>query len=69
MHIAQAVQVSTLCLSLIVGMTATTAAGDRGHSINHVKPLDEKTEERGRYLIKIAGCNDCHTAGYAEAAG
>jgi mono/diheme cytochrome c family protein len=25
--------------------------------------------ERGRYLVKIAGCNDCHTAGYAISAG
>ena len=25
--------------------------------------------ERGRYLVKTAGCNDCHTHGYAEAAG
>jgi mono/diheme cytochrome c family protein len=25
--------------------------------------------ERGRYLIKIAGCNDCHTAGYAPTGG
>jgi mono/diheme cytochrome c family protein len=25
--------------------------------------------ERGRYLVMIAGCNDCHTAGYAESAG
>lgn len=25
--------------------------------------------ERGRYLIKIAGCNDCHTAGYGMAGG
>ena len=25
--------------------------------------------ERGRYLVKIAGCNDCHTPGYAHAAG
>ena len=25
--------------------------------------------ERGRYLVKVAGCNDCHTAGYAEAGG
>ncbi|HEY5999265.1 MAG TPA: cytochrome C [bacterium] len=24
---------------------------------------------RGRYLVKIAGCNECHTAGYAAAAG
>ena len=36
--------------------------------------LDRRTDfpdavERGRYLVKIAGCNDCHTAGYAISAG
>ncbi len=25
--------------------------------------------ERGRYLVRIAGCNDCHTARYAETGG
>ena len=25
--------------------------------------------ERGRYVVRIAGCNDCHTAGYAERGG
>ncbi len=25
--------------------------------------------ERGRYLVSISGCNDCHTAGYAENGG
>lgn len=25
--------------------------------------------ERGRYLVRIGGCNDCHTSGYAMAAG
>src|SRR5215470_16913799 len=25
--------------------------------------------ERGRYVVKIAGCNDCHTAGYAMTGG
>ncbi len=25
--------------------------------------------DRGRYLVKTSGCNDCHTAGYAPAAG
>jgi mono/diheme cytochrome c family protein len=24
---------------------------------------------RGRYLVRITGCNDCHTAGYAESGG
>ena len=25
--------------------------------------------ERGRYLVQIAGCNDCHTANYAPSGG
>lgn len=25
--------------------------------------------QRGRYLVLIAGCNDCHTAGYAQTGG
>jgi len=25
--------------------------------------------ERGRYLAKVTGCNDCHTAGYTQAGG
>lgn len=28
-----------------------------------------KSIERGRYMVKIAGCNDCHTKGYPESAG
>jgi len=29
----------------------------------------QKMIDRGRYLMKIAGCNDCHTAGYAQTGG
>lgn len=25
--------------------------------------------ERGRYIVRTSGCNDCHTAGYPERAG
>jgi hypothetical protein len=35
----------------------------------HAKSPDTKQIERGRYLVKITGCNDCHTAGYAQNAG
>lgn len=30
---------------------------------------DDPAVERGRYLAKIAGCNDCHTAGYPQSGG
>ena len=31
--------------------------------------LDPKLVQRGRYLAKVAGCNDCHTPGYAMTGG
>jgi mono/diheme cytochrome c family protein len=30
---------------------------------------DSRVIERGKYLAKVSGCNDCHTPGYPEAAG
>lgn len=30
---------------------------------------DKASIDMGRYLITIAGCNDCHTAGYPESNG
>lgn len=30
---------------------------------------DGASVARGRYIAKIAGCNDCHTAGYAMSGG
>lgn len=44
------------------------AAAASGSSGAHAKP-DPKLVERGRYLVKIAGCNDCHTPGYMATAG
>src|SRR4051812_45749301 len=29
----------------------------------------DATVERGRYIAKVAGCNDCHTPGYAMTGG
>lgn len=33
------------------------------------EPSDTDSIERGRYLVKITGCNDCHTAGYSTSEG
>lgn len=32
-------------------------------------PSSPDSIDRGRYLAKIAGCNDCHTPGYIQTAG
>ncbi len=32
-------------------------------------PVSTAELDRGRYLVRVGGCNDCHTANYAASAG
>jgi len=36
---------------------------------NPSSAAEDPAVKRGQYLVQIGGCNDCHTAGYAEKAG
>jgi len=47
---------------LLAGFLATGAVFAADHP-------DPKLVERGRYLVMIGGCNDCHTPGFALAGG
>ena len=47
-------------LVIAAGYPAGAVAGDAG---------DNARVARGRYLVTIGGCNDCHTASYGEQAG
>lgn len=49
-----------LAAALGLSVTATFAAGDKARDSAH---------ERGRYIVEIGGCNDCHTPGYAMSGG
>jgi mono/diheme cytochrome c family protein len=49
-----------LLLALSVGTALCNSA---------VRADDAAAIDRGRYLVSISGCNDCHTAGYGEKAG
>ncbi len=56
----------------IAGVAMTFAIGPAAaQTAAAAKPAaaSSKSIEHGRYLTKIAGCNDCHTAGYMAAAG
>jgi mono/diheme cytochrome c family protein len=59
MHVVGRLVVGLLAGTLAALLPQLGAAGEK----------DENHIERGRYLVKIAGCNDCHTAGYAQAGG
>ncbi|MDB6063686.1 MAG: fdhC [Verrucomicrobiaceae bacterium] len=43
-------------------------AGSALHSFADTKP-NAATLARGKYLVSITGCNDCHTAGYTMVGG
>lgn len=47
---------ATVGVACMLGVTAESVAGDRAAD----------AAARGRYLITIGGCNDCHTPGYME---
>lgn len=50
-----------LGVALALVMEGGAVAGDKG--------ADRATLERGKYLLTISGCNDCHTPRYMEVDG
>jgi len=46
------------------GSSPSTAKGQSSNQSTATTSID-----RGRYIVKVAGCNDCHTAGYALSGG
>lgn len=51
-------------------LVVATAGSMAGAAIQPAQGADPGPGvERGRYLTQIAGCNDCHTAGYFETGG
>jgi mono/diheme cytochrome c family protein len=63
--------VAASCATLAGGSTALFAqqkAGDSPRNAAAPKAMSAAAK-RGQYLVKIAGCNACHTAGYITTAG
>jgi mono/diheme cytochrome c family protein len=57
---------SLIVLSVVAFAAALPAAAQQAKSPFKADPREV---ERGRYLVKVTGCNDCHTAGYAATGG
>ena len=60
-------------LALAIAVLATAATALNGQAGAADKPAASRADagsiERGRYLARIAGCNDCHTPGYTQSGG
>lgn len=59
-------QIRTLLMGAAV---AAAALATLPAAAGPARPTDAQAIERGRYVAKIAGCNDCHTPGYAVSGG
>jgi mono/diheme cytochrome c family protein len=51
-------QATLLAVLMTAGLPAMAGQG-----------ADRQMIERGRYLVQVSGCNDCHTPGYMENGG
>jgi mono/diheme cytochrome c family protein len=54
---------------LLAGCSPATGNAPDAVATNPAAPSDASLVARGEYLVRISGCNDCHTPGYAETAG
>lgn len=56
-------------ISRIFAITGLLTLGATGTVLVHAGEVGKVSVEEGRYLVKIAGCNDCHTPGYLLSEG
>ena len=59
----------TTSVLLAGAVAALTITGVAAADLARRDGAEQGMIERGRYLMRIAGCNDCHTAGYAQSGG
>jgi mono/diheme cytochrome c family protein len=58
------------CRNILLGAAfALAALAVSSTYAQTTRPTDAQMIERGRYIAKIAGCNDCHTPGYPQSGG
>ena len=62
--------ISLLSASLVACQQAPAASDkDSGNAVAATGPSDAELLAQGEYLVKIGGCNDCHTPGYMDKGG
>lgn len=57
---------SKLIISLLVVITVITGCADSSKQSSDIELSRQQISdvERGRYVVELMGCNDCHTPGY-----
>ncbi len=61
--------VATLAAIALAGFAGASPASLASPAGAHTQPAAEGSIARGRYLVAIGGCHDCHTPGYLQSEG
>ncbi|HEY1230376.1 MAG TPA: hypothetical protein VGF26_23955, partial [Ramlibacter sp.] len=60
---------ATRILPIVLAAMLSTTAFAQAPTAQEPQTGTPGSIERGRYLARIGGCNDCHTRGYAQSGG
>ena len=60
---------SLLSLAVMALAACSAPAAPETTAAKPAGPSETELLARGEYLVRIAGCNDCHTPAYAERGG
>lgn len=63
------IRFTVAALAAAVALTAGAALPFMSARAQSAKPASAADIERGRYIVRTSGCNDCHTPGYMETGG
>ena len=58
-----------ICLAAVAAFALPLPSSAASAEASAAPKLDKRLVQRGEYLAKTAGCNDCHTPGYAMSGG
>ncbi len=56
-------------LRIVGALVAGSFLAGHARTANQHADPNAASVQRGRYLVQIGGCNDCHTSGYGESNG
>jgi len=56
-------------VALLLVAVSSKAADHAAGGVTGKSSMASASVERGRYIVKIGGCNDCHTPGFTQANG
>lgn len=61
--------VAALAAAFLAVTAMAVDASDKAKDTKQSAKPSSQSIQRGRYLVQVAGCNDCHTSGYMQTDG